>query len=465
MIARRDKDDNDYSKLKGLAIEMLQELCGNRWSDFNSHDPGVNILEVCCYALLELNYTLEFPLETYLTETDGIKYFKYGLFPAHEITVPSIVTAADYERLIKEKVRQVKHCRLSLSDKHTYFIEIEAEEGADVAKLEKNVAELYHAHRNLCETLGEISFGKLDIPADDGDNDTYEHPKFERRHKDAPANPVLADSYYSLQNHFPDCYGINTKGIPATASPARKTQILQLKAWLLIFDYMIANVHKQTGMIPSLLELSNKIPTSVPPLFSFPEMEKLVDIERLHANCLPDEDYWNRQKSYVLDCLDRIYGEDTGKWFENIPDLPARNEKRACLIRHLPQLNANRFRSFDIMSDEKLSFPGIGRWTTEVFGHAPCLIEHILLSGNSDDDYDCLTLVDHENLPVDNERERYESFVRERLPAHLQIRFVRMNEAKIHPFYIAYGNWLEALMHGNKQLLDVYSDAIRKMLK
>jgi hypothetical protein len=463
MIGRRDKDDNAYSKLKEQAIEMLQSLSGNRWSDFNSHDPGVTILEVCCYALLELNYTLEFPLETYLTETDEIKYFKHGLFPAHEITAPSIVTAADYERLIIEKAGQVKRCRVSLSDKHACFIEIEADKGADVAKLRKSVAELYHAHRNLCETLGEISFGKFDASTYEGDDDAYEHPRFKRQHKDAPVNPVLEDDYYSLQNHFPDCYGINAKGIPSTASPERKTQILQLKAWLLIFDFMIASVRKQTGMISSLLELSHKIPTSVPPLFPFPEMEKLVDMKRLHANCLPDENYWNRQKSYVLDCLDRIYGEDTGKWFENIPDLPERNKKRAHLIRHLPQLNANRFRSFNIMSDEKLPVSGIGRWTSEVFGHAPCIVEHILLSDNSSDDYDCLTLVDRENLPV--ERERYESFVRERLPAHLQIRFVRMNEAKIHPFYIAYSNWMEALMHGNKQLLDIYSGTIRKMFE
>ena len=35
---------------------LLGRLCGDQWSDFNSHDPGITILEQLCFALTELGF-------------------------------------------------------------------------------------------------------------------------------------------------------------------------------------------------------------------------------------------------------------------------------------------------------------------------------------------------------------------------------------------------------------------------
>lgn len=47
--------------------------------------------------------------------------------------------------------------------------------------------------------------------------------------------------YSSIQSHFPAVYGINAFGLPSSASLERKAQALQLKAYLVLFEQIIAN--------------------------------------------------------------------------------------------------------------------------------------------------------------------------------------------------------------------------------
>ncbi|MEB3260502.1 MAG: hypothetical protein VKP63_07750 [Cyanobacteriota bacterium] len=51
-----------YAGLRAEALELLGRLCGEQWSDFNSHDPGITILEQLCYALTELAWRCEWPI-------------------------------------------------------------------------------------------------------------------------------------------------------------------------------------------------------------------------------------------------------------------------------------------------------------------------------------------------------------------------------------------------------------------
>ena len=41
---------------------MLGRLAGERWSDFNTHDPGITILEALCYAITDLAYRTSLPI-------------------------------------------------------------------------------------------------------------------------------------------------------------------------------------------------------------------------------------------------------------------------------------------------------------------------------------------------------------------------------------------------------------------
>ena len=50
----------DYALLRDEGIKAIAKLAGNRWTDYNSHDPGITILETLCYAITDLSYRLAF---------------------------------------------------------------------------------------------------------------------------------------------------------------------------------------------------------------------------------------------------------------------------------------------------------------------------------------------------------------------------------------------------------------------
>lgn len=63
-------------------------------------------------------------------------------------------------------------------------------------------------------------------------------------------------AYSSVQNQFPDCYGINAYGVPAGAGTARQAQALQLKGYLMAFDQLMADYFSQLAFIRSLFSLA-----------------------------------------------------------------------------------------------------------------------------------------------------------------------------------------------------------------
>ncbi len=49
----------DYDFLREEGLKHIQDLSGLLWTDHNTHDPGITILEVLCYALTDLAYRLQ----------------------------------------------------------------------------------------------------------------------------------------------------------------------------------------------------------------------------------------------------------------------------------------------------------------------------------------------------------------------------------------------------------------------
>lgn len=46
----------DFDQLRAEGIRQMQRLSSGRWTDFNTHDPGITLLDVLCYALTDLAY-------------------------------------------------------------------------------------------------------------------------------------------------------------------------------------------------------------------------------------------------------------------------------------------------------------------------------------------------------------------------------------------------------------------------
>lgn len=158
--------ENDlYSLLQKRTLDELQHLSGEVWTDFNPHDPGVTTADVANYALTEVDYKLGFRLQDYLTDPKGnFDPEQYGLFLPEEVYPTAPVTADDYRKLLLAEIPQLDNVDVVVHDKSqgTYDIKLYLSPFFKSSEeIVRQVRKSYHAHRNLCENLNEISFPQL----------------------------------------------------------------------------------------------------------------------------------------------------------------------------------------------------------------------------------------------------------------------------------------------------------------
>jgi hypothetical protein len=52
----------DYAALRAEGLDLLGRLTGTQWTDYNTHDPGITLLEQLCYAITDLGYRCNLPM-------------------------------------------------------------------------------------------------------------------------------------------------------------------------------------------------------------------------------------------------------------------------------------------------------------------------------------------------------------------------------------------------------------------
>jgi uncharacterized protein YegP (UPF0339 family) len=115
------EDDLDYSFLRGKGLEYIEKLSSNLWTDYNTHDPGVTILEMLCYAITDLGNRIEMPIENILApESKTAQKLSDQFFRATQILPSNPVTEADYRMLFID-IEGVKNCWLKPYQKAVYF--------------------------------------------------------------------------------------------------------------------------------------------------------------------------------------------------------------------------------------------------------------------------------------------------------------------------------------------------------
>ncbi|MFZ2266871.1 MAG: hypothetical protein WAV95_04755 [Azonexus sp.] len=122
--------------------------------------------------------------------------------------------------------------------------------------------------------------------------------------------------YLSFQSHFPALYGISEFGLAANATPQRRAQALQFKAWLLFFDQVMANYQAQLAHVRDLFSTR---PDQVATYFSqlvdsFPDWEKIYATDfgaaLLGSEVVEPERAGLLRRNRFLDHLLARYGED-----------------------------------------------------------------------------------------------------------------------------------------------------------
>ncbi|WP_332912563.1 hypothetical protein [Algoriphagus boritolerans] len=90
----------DFELLRKEAIAYIQRLSGKIWTDYNTHDPGVTILEVLCYAITDLSYRANKPIQDLLADESGSLANQF--FKASQILPGKALTSEDFRKLIMD---------------------------------------------------------------------------------------------------------------------------------------------------------------------------------------------------------------------------------------------------------------------------------------------------------------------------------------------------------------------------
>lgn len=95
----------DFYRLRREGIGHIQDAGADLWTDYNTHDPGISILEALAYAITDLAYRTGFPIEDILASTGSAAvgadpYPDQTFFSARRILTVNPTTAEDFRRLL-----------------------------------------------------------------------------------------------------------------------------------------------------------------------------------------------------------------------------------------------------------------------------------------------------------------------------------------------------------------------------
>ena len=90
----------DYEFLRTEGLKHIENLSSDLWTDYNTHDPGITVLEALCYAITELGYRCGFDIKDLLHTAGGELVKGQALFTAKKILTINPLTVNDYRKLL-----------------------------------------------------------------------------------------------------------------------------------------------------------------------------------------------------------------------------------------------------------------------------------------------------------------------------------------------------------------------------
>jgi hypothetical protein len=84
----------DYARLRDEGLSLLGRLAGTQWTDYNTHDPGITILEQLCYAITDLGYRIAYSMPELLAGGDPGLPGPEAIFPTDPVTPADLRKAA-----------------------------------------------------------------------------------------------------------------------------------------------------------------------------------------------------------------------------------------------------------------------------------------------------------------------------------------------------------------------------------
>ncbi|HZL12351.1 MAG TPA: hypothetical protein VFC65_20390 [Prolixibacteraceae bacterium] len=112
----------DFSELHEMGLAYIQELSGDVWTDYNSHDPGVTILEQLCYSLTDIANRISLPVEDLLTteKDDQPNMIINAFLPPSSILTSLPVTIDDTRKMIIDRFDEIQNVWIAIKENVGY---------------------------------------------------------------------------------------------------------------------------------------------------------------------------------------------------------------------------------------------------------------------------------------------------------------------------------------------------------
>ncbi len=165
----------DVAALRDVGIKRISTLGGKIWTDYNASDPGITLLEILCFSIMDLGYRMTFDIRDLLTE-EGQKNPQYekAFHEPYQVLSAAPLTINDYRKLILENVKGVKNvwlkaktkqimlsedvlggqkCGIEVKGFYDVFVDLQDEKKVEVLN---EVEALLRKNRNLCEDFDTV---------------------------------------------------------------------------------------------------------------------------------------------------------------------------------------------------------------------------------------------------------------------------------------------------------------------
>ena len=212
------------------------------------------------------------------------------------------------------------------------------------------------------------------------------------------------EDYFPVQYSFPLTYGIGLDQLPTDATPKRRAQAKQLKAYLLVFEQVLADAFAQVAHTADLFSLDTKV---VATYFVKELKEELIQgynqinngltLAKLVALAETPTEFEERRNRFLDHILAR-FGEQFNDYALLLTDLEGRRvaldrliDDKISFISAYSIISRDRYMAFDyrkVFSDPQLNIPGIKKRISLLLGYPDLLFSWptpTSLGGNSYD--------------------------------------------------------------------------------
>lgn len=163
-----------FDDLLNDGIKLIQKFSANKWTDYNYHDPGITFLEQICYAITDLGYKANFPIDDILfPKNSNINLEKTNLFiPPHKVFSSSPITINDYKKIIIDSVESVNNIFIEVVKNHKlgingiFNVSLQLRDNMSLDEINETISKtrrLISQNRSLSTDIGQINILKKDI--------------------------------------------------------------------------------------------------------------------------------------------------------------------------------------------------------------------------------------------------------------------------------------------------------------